>query len=219
MSVGIALTADFGGLHRAMQAFQVKQVPFATALALTRLAQGVKAAEAEAVTETFDNPTPFTVNSFAVTPATKASQISYVYARDVAAQYLLPYIAGGMRSLGKKQAMLVPKGVALNQYGNLPRNKLASLKGRPNVFVGKIRTKDGRTISGVWQRPGLVAKQPKKAVGRTDRGKLKLLIRFEDTTPTQKHLPFVERARAYIAANAREEMERAFRIAARTGRR
>lgn len=219
MSVSVELKADFGALHGALQAFQVKQVPFATALALTRLAQGVQKAEGQQVAETFDNPTPFTQNAFAVTPATKASQIAYVYAKDIAAQYLLPYVEGGMRFLGKKKAMLVPKGVAVNQYGNLTRGKLSSLKGKPNVFVGKIRTKDGRTVSGVWQRPGPMAKKARRSGEQTPRGKLKLLIRFEDTTPAQKHLLFVERARAYIQANAREEIERAFRIAARTTRR
>jgi hypothetical protein len=77
-----------------------------------------------------------------------------VQARKIAAQYLAPYVYGEDRFLGGKKAMLVPRDVGLNQFGNLPRNKLKTLKGKPNIFVGTIKfKKSGKTISGIWQRP------------------------------------------------------------------
>lgn len=221
MTTEVTLTADFGGLHRMLQDWHVKQVPFATALALTRLARGAAEVEADEVRKTFDNPTPFTQRSFFVTSATKANQIAYVSAKDIQAQYLLPYVIGGMRYLGQKRAMLVPRAIAVNQYGNLPRGKLQQLQGKRGIFVGKVKTKAGQTISGVWQRPVVATKgkgSKRSATAKAATG-LKLLVRFEDTTPTRKHLPFVERARAYVQANAREEIDKALREAARTARR
>jgi hypothetical protein len=136
-----------------------------------------------------------------------------VQARKIAAQYLAPYVYGEDRFLGGKKAMLVPRDVGLNQFGNLPRNKLKTLKGKPNIFVGTIKfKKSGKTISGIWQRPdnGLRRSGYRGTKGATRGAKtassvagtatgLKLLIQFEDTTPAPKHLPFYERARAYVA--------------------
>ncbi|WP_260927393.1 hypothetical protein [Novosphingobium sp. 9] len=219
----LAIHADLNltGLQKAARSFGAKQMPFATALALTRLAQGVSAAETQAVIDTFDNPTPFTQKGFRVQPARKSEPVAYVMAKDIAAQYLAPYVFGGDRSLGNKKAMIVPRDVALNQYGNLTRNKLASLKGKPGVFVGKVKTKKGAVISGVWQRPMIAAasgKRGKKAAPKPSGG-LKLLIQFEDTTPAPKHLPFFERAKAYVRANAAAEFQAALRQALSTARR
>jgi hypothetical protein len=212
----ITANLELSGLQRAAKALGAKQIPFATALALTRLAQGVSAAETVAVIDTFDSPTPFTQKGFRVTPATKRELVAYVNAKDIVAQYLAPYVAGGNRSLGAKQAMLVPRGVATNQYGNLSRNKLKTLKGKPNVFVGQIKTRKGKLINGVWQRPTAAARKGKAS--RSAQSGLKLLIQFEDTTEAPKHFPFFERARAYVAANAKDEFAAALRQAFATAR-
>ncbi len=216
----VAIKADFdlSGLQRAAKAFGAEQMPFAEALALTRLAQGVAADESEAVRQTFENPTPFTQKSFAVTPATKKNRVAYVRAKDIAARYLAPYVFGGERSLGSKKAMLVPRNVAVNQYGNLSRNKLATLRGKKNVFIGQVKTKKGKTISGVWQRPAAVPSKGKKGAAASSSG-LTLLIQFEDTTPAPKHLPFHERAKAYVAKHAKDEFTAALRQAFETARR
>lgn len=208
-------------LHRALSDLGAKQMPFATMLALNRLASGVSQTESDAVRETFENPTPFTQRGFFVTSATKARPIAFVSAKDIQAQYLRPYLDGGLRFLGSKRAMLVPKSVATNQYGNLSRNKLKSLKGKPGIFIGPVKTKSGETINGVWQRaqPAKLAKGGRKAKIARPVGGLKLLIRFEDTTPVPKHFPFVERARAYLHRNARGEFERALREAVASARR
>lgn len=214
----LAIRADFdlSGLQRAASAVRSDQMRFATALALTQLAQGVSAEETDAVIDTFDNPTPFTQKGFRVAPAKKNDPVAYVHAKDIAAQYLAPYVFGGQRSMGRKKAMLVPRGVATNQYGNLARTKLSSLKAKQNVFVGQIKTRKGKLINGVWQRPTAAARKGK--VGRAAQSGLKLLIQFEDTTEAQKHFPFYERARAYVAANAGNEFAAALRQAFATAR-
>ncbi|QSR16056.1 hypothetical protein [Novosphingobium sp. KA1] len=209
---------DLSVLQRAARAFGAEQMPFAEALALTRLAKGVSAEESRAVVDTFDNPTPFTQKAFTVRAATKAVPIAYVSAKDIAVQYLAPYVFGGERSLGAKRTMLVPKASGTNQYGNLPRNKLKTLKGKPNVFVGTVATKGGQQIAGVWQRPSASAGRGKRNAGRAAQSGLKLLIRFSDTTEAPKHLPFFESARAYVARHAADEFRAALRQALATSR-
>lgn len=219
MTLKIDIRGDIAGLRKGLSEFQQRQVPFATALALTRLAQGVVGVEQGEIDKTFDTPTPFTRNSITMRPATKRNLEALVYPREIAASYLTPYVIGGARSLGGKRGMIVPRAAGVNQYGNLTRNKLATLKGKPNVFVGTVRFKGGgHSISGVWQRgsarPG--AKGAKGKAKSARGGPLKLLIQFEDTSEVPRRLPFNEAARRYLSANTKREFDRALREALRT---
>ncbi|MBH3035813.1 hypothetical protein GW643_17225 [Serratia marcescens] len=56
---------------------------------------------------------------------------------DTAAEYLDLYEFCGMRKLNGK-ALLNLKNIKLNKYGNLPRNKMAQLKAKDDVFVGEV---------------------------------------------------------------------------------
>lgn len=211
--------ADLKPLQRAFIGLRAKQAPFATALALTSLAKGVQTLEGEEIIETFKSPTPFTQKAFGITSATKSRPVATVFAKDVQAEYLAPYVDGGARSLGSKKAMLVPVDVGTNQYGNLPRNKLAQLKGKPGVFIGTVQTKAGKRIAGVWQRPRPVAAGKRRKGMTQSRQHLKLLIEFKDTTPAPSHLPFFEKANAYLRANAAREFDAAMRKALATAKR
>jgi hypothetical protein len=203
--IGIDIRGSLRPLQRTFIALGAKQVPFATSLALNALAKGVAADEAKLIDETFKSPTPFTEAAYRIEVATKSKPVARVAAKDIQAQYLKPYVVGGDRYLGTKRGMLAPRGVNLNQYGNLTKGKLQSLKGKKGVFIGTRKTRSGKVINGVWQRP-------------TSKGPLKLLIQFEDTTPAPKRLPFAERAQAYIRANAANEFDIALRRALATAR-
>lgn len=218
--ISIDIRADLKPLQRAFQTLGAKQVPFANSLALNALAKGVAGTERDDVGKTFDTPTPFTQNAFRIEVATKARPIAVVAAKDIQAQYLEPYVVGGPRSLGTKKGMLAPRAVGLNQYGNLTKGKLASLKGKPGVFIGPIVTRGGKRISGVWQRP-VAARTGKRRAGAAAAPKsgLKLLIEFEDTTPTKKRFDFYGEARAYVKANAAREYRVALQRALATARR
>lgn len=216
----ISIQADLKPLHRALRDIGHKQVPFATALGLTKIAQAVQADERIQVDKTFDKATPFTENAFAVLPAKKIAPIAVVFAKDVQAQYLAPYVVGGDRSLGSKKGMLVPIGAATNQYGNLSKGTLARLKARPNVFVGSVRTRGGKVINGIWQRqPAPKSGRRSKSGNGQSKSSLKLLIEFEDTTPVRKRLDFEGRARSTIQRVAAREMSAALTKALATARR
>lgn len=218
--IALSIKADLRSLQRAFVGLGAKQVPFATSLTLNALAIGVSAEETKAVDQTFTSPTPFTEKAFRIQVATKSRPIAIVAAKDIQAEYLTPYVFGGERFLGTKRGMLAPRDIGLNQYGNLTKGKLASLKGKTSIFIGPITTKAGKTINGVWQRPAApkVGRRRGKAVA-APQGHLKLLIQFEDTSQVRKRLPFFERARAYVKANAAREFNVGMRRALATARR
>lgn len=220
MFAAIDIRADLKPLQRAFIALGAEQVPFATSLALNSLAKGVAEVERAAIDATFKSPTPFTENAYRIIVATKSRPIARVAAKDIQSAYLTPYVDGGDRYLGAKRGMLVPRGVGLNQYGNLPKSKLASLKGKPNIFIGPIKTRAGKIVNGVWQRPnaGVGRARPRKGAAPAPRGPLKLLIQFEDTTPAPKHLDFEAVAVRYIRANAAREFKAALQRAFATRR-
>lgn len=227
MTPSIDIRVDLKPLHKAMAALGARQIPFATALTLNALAKGVVVEEKKAVDRTFDTPTPFTENAFRTEAATKTKPVAHVAVKDIQADYLRPYVVGGKRSLGTKKGMLAPRRVSLNQYGNLTRNKLKSLAGKQDVFIGPVTfKKTGKTINGVWQRGGRAkrrdgsygTKGAHQVIGGA-RTTLTLLIEFEDTTPVKKRFDFYGVAQRYVRANAASEFTTALRRAMATQRR
>ena len=209
MQIGIDVRKALKPLKRSLTDLQAKQVPFATASALTAVAKLAQAAEKDALHSIFDRPTPFTVSSIAVRPARKTDLTAVVFVKDIAAQYLEPFEDGGRHFLGAKRALLGPRAQKTNQYGNLPRTTTARLRGKPNVFTGKIVTRSGKAISGIWQRGG-----PKAAKA----GAMKLLIAFDDPQPVKQHLGFRARAERVVKANIKREFRRAMASALASAR-
>lgn len=201
-SFAISVSADLQKLTKSLSQLEKQQLPFAAAQALTAVARRVQAAEKKAMPEVFDRPTPFTVNSVAVKGARKTNLEAVVFIKDIAAAYLAPYEFGGNHKLiGSGKTWLNPKDMALlNQYGNFSRAALKRFEGRPDVFIGSIKTKSGESIGGVWQRPAAVQAtktRGKRGValrGINNSGHLKLLVRFGDARPVRQHLEFGERA-------------------------
>jgi hypothetical protein len=145
-------------------------------------------AERANMAKVFEHPRPFTQRSVLVTEkATKGKPTATVAVRPEAAKYLSPFETGGRHHIpGRGIALVVPKNVRLDQYGQLP-SKPSALKDKRNVFVGTIQTKAG-PVSGFWQRFG------RGSVWRNGkwikRGRLKLLARFEEALPVRKPLGF-----------------------------
>src|SRR5262245_39031822 len=104
-------------LTQGLTQVQREQVPFATALALTRTAQVMQAAQITEMQRVFDRPTPFTLNALFVSPATKRRLEASVYFKDFApkgtpaGKYLRPQIMGGGRNLKRMERLLQGKGL------------------------------------------------------------------------------------------------------------
>jgi hypothetical protein len=200
--------ADLKDLSLQLNKLQ-KQIPFAIAKAMTQVVREIETAQRKALQRKLDNPTPFTVKSVGSVGARKDNLRARVFIRDTAAGYLEPFEFGGEHKLSSG-ALLNPKNIKLNKYGNLPRNKLSQLKSEPNVFVGEITTRYGSDVNGVWQRKKAnKVKKGKKRAKRSPNGTRrervkqrppKLLIRFGDALPVTPVLGYMDRAEKMAAA-------------------
>lgn len=222
----ISVRTNIKEFQKGLTAFANKQLPFATAQALSELAVMVKDAEVKALGSVFDKPTPFTQKSVGMARARKDMLESQVFVKDIAAAYLEPYEEGGLNKLNSK-ALLKPVAQGVNQFGNLNRSVLARLKARKDVFIGKVKTKSGEEIDGVWQRPYIRADQKirgqSRALGRVNKttnttGHLKLLIRFTDAHKATQHWNYRVRAETIVAKNFNAVMGRALARAIATAR-
>jgi len=121
--------------------FVKKQITFVVAKTLTKTAKDVKDEEVKQLPRYIDRPTPYTVNSIYVKPATKTNLTSEVGFKDYAgggtnkrgASTMLPQVEGGRRSVkGFENALrrigVLPQGMfiapgeacPLDAYGNIP---------------------------------------------------------------------------------------------------
>lgn len=116
---------------------QRQQLPFATALAMTRTAQEVKDAEISLMKRVFDRPTPYTLNALFVRPAKKRHPIASVEFKEFAGKgtpakrFLNPHVNGGARSRKSHERRLqhlmrgasftaIANGYPRDGYGNIP---------------------------------------------------------------------------------------------------
>lgn len=201
----ISVKTNVDQFKKEMDYIAYKQIPFATSLALNSMAAKIIEVEKKNFQSTFDRPTPFTMNAMGMIPATKNNPQVTIFVKDIQATYLDPYEFGG-KSIPAKPgnvAMLVPKAVGTNAYGNIPYGKMqqllamtmprtfsatkvnsygarAALPERKMYFIGSV-TRGGKTASGLWMRtPG-------------NKG-LKLMIRFSDPATVTAHLYYMKRA-------------------------
>jgi hypothetical protein len=221
----ISIRANVKEIARSLDSFTRKQLPFATAQALTGLARRVQEAETQALPAALHKkPTPFTMRAFSVIPARKATLTATVFARDAQAAYLAPSEFGGKQLLGGKRALLNPKDIALNQYGNIAKGTIARLKGRPDIFIGAIQTGKAGLVAGVWQRVNVTAKgtarqrHQRGSIFTQQHGSLRLLIRWGDGTEISPHLGYHQRAQAIVEQNFLSEFTKAMNYAIATAK-
>lgn len=199
-----------------------KQIPFATAQALTSTVRKIENAQKVALQRNLESPTPFTVKSIKSRGARKSDLRAKVFVMNIAAEYLTPFEDGGVHKLNGS-ALLNPKNIKLNKYGNLPRNKLSSLKVKDNTFIGDVGG-----ASGVWQRKkAKKGRKGKKRLKRSPNGTRrnrqkqpapKLLIRFGDALPVQPVLGYQDRAQRMAQALLPQEISWAISEAIRTAK-
>ena len=122
------------------------QMPFATAVALTRTAKAAKEEIERQLPSLIDNPTPYTMRGFRLYPATKRKLLAEVDFRVAmgrgtqARDYLAPLVYGGQRKLkaferSLQRVGLLPSGMAavpgkaarLDAYGNMSRGQITQI--------------------------------------------------------------------------------------------
>lgn len=165
----ISVKADFSrvqalltGLHR--------QIPFATASALTQTAKDVQAAEQAEMQRVFEQPVAYTVKQgVGITPARKDTLRAEIFLKRKQAAYLEAQIRGGARrrrpfeaQFGKElkaqdiKAAVPGKGVRLNAAGNLTRAQIARMGREVKSRRGKIFAVEpgGKLQAGIYERHG-----------------------------------------------------------------
>jgi len=131
---------------KSLSDFEKQQLPFATAKALTKTGQEVKDGLISEMEKVFDRPTPYTLNSLMLRPATKQTLTAYVWLKDFAGKgtpavkYLWAQVMGGSRRVKRFESALqrigvLPRdmfitpgqGADLDQYGNLSRGQIVQV--------------------------------------------------------------------------------------------
>ncbi len=120
-----------------------KQVSFATRVALTRTAGKVKEAEVHEMRDVFRSPTPYTLSSVYVKPATSTRLEATVMLKDdatkavPAAKYLKAQIDGGQRGLKRFERALIAAGAMPGDYRAVP-GSAAKLDAYGNMSRGQL---------------------------------------------------------------------------------
>lgn len=178
-----------------------KQVPFAAALSVTRLAGDTKRHLSETMGLYIDRPKPYSQKSTRSTTATKSDMTSKIFVMDAQAEFLKWSTYGGTESPTKAKALVLPAADSLrDQYGNLPRRFAKGLLSqKKRFFSGTVRG-----TAGVWER--------------LEDKKLRLWIQWEQSANYSKWWPFHSIGSAYIAANQEEVFAKAVIKAIRTAK-
>jgi hypothetical protein len=191
--IQINVSADIEKATRHLTALEKRHIPFATALALTEVAKHAQATVTAQLPSIFDRPTPFTLRAIGMTPATKTNQTATVLVKPLQAEYLNLEETGGERTARSGKSLPEPAAIGLNQYGNIARNKIAQLVGKPGYFIGTVKG-----VRGLYKRP---------VKGKA--GPLQLMARFVPGWSIKPVFHFKDRVAADVARTLPGAMKRA----------
>ncbi len=174
-----------------------KQLPYATAKALTALGKDCADFSNKNMENVFDNPTPWTKKATGSTYATKNKPVTEIFIKDNQLNYLKYQIVGGVRYPIKK-GIHTPVNIGLNKYGNLAKNALNKLRARKNTFFAVIKG-----IPGLWVRGS--------------KNSVKLAVSFKKKVQYEATFPFgenvVEHAKKVWDKHFLENLKKALRTA------
>lgn len=144
MLPAISVRTDIKRLTRDLSHTARRQVPFATAKALTASADLARISITKQLPTIFDNPTPFTQRAVSVQAAKKTSLQARVFVKDKQAAYLGVQETGGeVRPKAGKPLVMATDVLPKDAYGNLGRGTLRREKRKKDVFVGKVGKRTG----------------------------------------------------------------------------
>ncbi len=173
-----------------LDALRFKQVPFATALALTRIAAEAQAEVRKQLPKRFTIRRSWVASGIRTTRATKRKPESSVYTVD---EFMALQESGGVKRGRKAQA--IPVGVRKSKRQVVGRARWPkALSKKPKHFIAQV----GGT-RGVFKR-----------TGRGGRGSPKLLWRFESDVRVRPRFEFEETVAKVMNDRFQFEFGRAF---------
>lgn len=192
----LSVKNDLERIARNLRETARARIPEAAAKAITQCAYLAQQAEVKEMRDVFDKPTPYTLSSTWVKPASKTTLAAMVKLKDEAgkgtpaAKYLLPQIVGGERSLKKFESALrsagalpegyfaVPgSGAQMDAFGNMSRGQIVQILSYFKAFpeagyrANITDARRARLTRGTRSKQGFVY-----FVGRPGDGKLPLGI-------------------------------------------
>ncbi len=216
----VTLRADLFTFRRSMSGIARRQVPFAMAQALNDTAKDVEDDWKRELTHKLDSPTPFTKRGIYIRRATKRLTVAEIGFKDIQARYLKLQMTGGIR-LPKRRALLVPAGIRLNKYGNMPRSSVARTSARPDTFVASSSSPKTRHLKpGIYKRPkrGAYRKGGSGSKNRgADRGPT-LLVSFKGKAKYRRRLQMRAAAERTVRRTYPRHFATRFRAAMLTAR-
>jgi hypothetical protein len=142
----VTIVPDLKGMEATMRHIEREQMPFATALALTRTAKFVEQKIREEMPRAFDRPTAFTLNSLRTKTATKRELWAEVKVKDESVKatppirWLSPQIYGGTRGpkrfeqrlraagvLGASEYVVPASGAKIDSNGNMNKGQMVAI--------------------------------------------------------------------------------------------
>jgi hypothetical protein len=232
---------DIRGFDKTLSGWELTQLPFATASALTKTAKLVQTATVAEMRKVFDRPTPFTLASTMVKPATKTNLVAQLILKNVNQKgappsvWLEPNIDGGERQAKRSEMLLrqygmlpndmfyVPGlGADLNRYGNISAGQLIKVMSALQAFPqgGYLANKSARLgarankeTDNIFVGKPAGGYLPLGVYQRMPDGKLKSILIFVKRPHYGKILPFYELAREVFGSNFQAEFNVALRNA------
>ena len=236
--MGYAAEVEIEGIEelRRRLAADQRQIPFAHAMALSRLARDVQQAIRGHMVGIFDNPIAFTLNSIRIKPASKKDLSAYVWIRDEATKgtapvkYLMPQALGSRRNMKRHERALqyagvIPRGwgtvpgrdARLNRAGNITSGTytriLSQLKASPDPMQNATQGK---------AKPYFVMRKGDRPIGiyqRTSKRRIKSILHFVKELPDYgPELKFQGVADKVIRRRSAQRLEEAISRALETAR-
>jgi len=200
-------------VKRFLRKVQKKQIPFATARAITQTLNIAKKDVLKQLDKDIRNPVPFTRRGFRVDGANKHTLTGRLFIMPKQNQYLQWSIFGGVRlprgvALTMRPAKPGPGRIRLNRFGNIPKGQMAKAQLARGAFSATING-----VAGIWKAP------TKTKSGKVRKGsKFQLLLAYERQAVYRPRYRFFERGQNSIRVNWPRVFEKSFRDAIRTAR-
>lgn len=152
--IKIDVRSDIAEVTKKLSRIQRQQLPYATAVALTKTAQAAQHETKRQMPIKLDRPRKFTVDSVVIEPAKKTKLESAVLFKPIAAQYLKSVLRGGTKST-RGIGIIVPYQAKRDRYGGIPARKRKAPLWRAGQGASRgefVATIKG--IHGVWKKTG-----------------------------------------------------------------
>lgn len=188
----------------------LRQLPFATALALTRTAQDVQAEIRRQLPQRFTLRNSWVEKGIRIERATKSKLEARVYSRD---DFMRLQETGGTKTPRAGRSLAIPEDVRSSPTQVVRANRRPeALRGTRGVFRATIHGLDG-----LWQRT--TTRKGTRTHGFTRERTLKLLFVFKGSVPVRPRFGFFDTGQKTAAERWGANFEAAWSQAVRTARR